>query len=432
MLSCEFTYWDGSFLRKKSRFAFIALALLLILVVSSISVAIFLSNPNVNPAPNPTSSSTPSASGPSPTSSTSWTIITPSPNPTGTLPPVKIVGKQIPPNYVMGFPVDGGLINGMNVVFLDGPDQQVSIRFTAKNSGTANKVVINAFAYADQPTIRVGLQADSNGNPAGSWLSDGAFGSVQLGSSSGFKTVQLGSPASLAKGQVYHVVIEAAGSDVGGSVAITTYQASGFAQPFHPDDPDITWSDTQMNILLYNGGSWHAQNRWPIFVVEYSDGKSEGQPYSISAQWVVYGSTFVGQTLVPASDYKVGKIAFDVSLGGGQPQDKLYYEIRDSEESVLADGVFAQSSQLTASQSWVEAELSSPVTLRAGELYRIVLLSPQTDLAGAYYVFGHEFCYDPSIGYGAFQHQLTSSLSSGQVWGDNSDADAIFKITTVG
>jgi len=126
----------------------------------------------------------------------------------------------------------------------------------------------------------------------------------------------------------------------------------------------------------------------------------------------------------------VGKIAFDVSLGSGNPQDKLYYQIRDASNLVLAEGVFVNRGQLTVSQTWIEITLARPVMLKAGKLYRIVLLSPQTDLDNAYYLFGHEFCYDPSIGYGSLQHQLTSTLSGGKAWGDNSDADAIFKVTT--
>ena len=180
------------------------------------------------------------------------------------------------------------------------------------------------------------------------------------------------------------------------------------------------------------GNSWAQKNRWPMFVVSYSDSTSEGQPYSLCAQWVVWGSTWVGQSLVPASDYKVGKIAFDVSLGSGNPQDKLYYRIVDASNKVLAEGVFVDRGVLTTSQTWIEATLTTPVTLKAGELYRIILLSPQTDLTNAYYLFGHEFCYDPSIGYGSLQHQLTSTLTGGDSWGDNSDADAIFKITTTG
>jgi len=218
-----------------------------------------------------------------------------------------------------------------------------------------------------------------------------------------------------------------------GTPALSTYQADSFAQPLNSDDPDIVWNDAQMNVLSLSGNSWVPLNRWPMFVVSYSDGTSEGQPYSLAAQWVVWGATYVGQTIIPASDYKVGKIAFDVSLGSSDaPQDKLYYQVRDSSSNILTEGVFAERSQLTALQAWVEVTLTTPVTLKAGKLYRIIVLSPQTDLANAYYFYGHEFCYNSTIGYGGLQYQLTSTLSCGATWGDNPDADAIFKLTNAG
>ncbi len=281
--------------------------------------------------------------------------------------------------------------------------------------------------------MRVGLQEDKNGVPAGVWIEEGAFATIKLGTSGEFIPLQLGSPASLVRGKIYHIVFEADQNPLNGTLAVSTYQANSSAQPLNPEDPDIVWTDPQMNVLLKSGGVWAQQNRWPIFVVKYSDGSSEGQPYSLCAQWVVHGDTWVGQSLVPASDYKVGKIAFDVSLGNSKaPQDKLYYHVLDASNNVLAEGDFTSAAQLTAAQSWVEVNLTSPVILKAGELYRIVLLSPATDLANAYYLFGHEFCFDPLIGYGALQHQLTLSLSAGVSWADNSDADALFKLTTVG
>jgi hypothetical protein len=354
---------------------------------------------------------------------------TPTPNPSYQ---IKILNKQIPPGYIMGFPVDAGLINGMNVIFIQNSNEKVSIRFTAQLSGTVTKLVVYAYAYEGQPTVRVGLQEDNGGDPNGQWINQNAVGTVQLSSSSGFKIIQLQASVAIAKGQTYHIVIEASEDPLNGIAAVITYQANSLTQPFNPDDPDIVWNDPRMNTLYYDEYSWQEQNKWPIFVVGYSDGTSEGQPYSLDAPWVVYGSTYVGQTLIPASDYKVGEIAFDVSLKANEPQDKLYYQIIDANNNILADGLFAQPSQLTLSQTWIEATLPTPVTLKAGQLYRFVVLSPQTDLANAYHIYGHEFCYDPLIGFGSLQHQLTSSIDGGATWGDNPDADAIFKLTTAG
>jgi hypothetical protein len=188
-----------------------------------------------------------------------------------------------------------------------------------------------------------------------------------------------------------------------------------------------------MNTLIYDGQGWQEKDKWPIFVVQYDDGRSEGQPYSLSAQWVVWGSTTVGQTIVPASNYTIAKIAFVVGLTG-QPKDNLYYEVRDSNNTVLANGLFAEASQLTAQRTWIEVTLPSAVSLQMGQVYRFVLLSNGTDLGNAYYLFGHEYTYDQDYvaGYGGLQHQLTLSLNNGENWADNQDADAIFRLTNAG
>ena len=408
-------------MRAKSRAKFFAAIVFLVILSISSFGAIFLlgQQPSGASSQNPTNSST------TPTNSQNSTN-----NPTPTV-QVKIVNKAIPSGYAMGFPADGGLIIGMNVVFIENPNQRISDRFTAKLSGTVTRLVIYGFAFEGQPTVRVGLQGDNSGNPQGQWITNKAFGDIQLSSSSGFKEVQLGVSVALTKGQIYHVVIEAVQDHWSGKAAITTYQANSLAQPYNPDDPDITWSDSNMNTLFSNGQGWQEQNKWPIFVIEYSDGQQEGQPYSLIAQWVVYSSTYVGQTLIPASDYHMSEFAFVVGTGSGTPQDNLYYQVRDSSNKILAQGTFAQKGQLTNSQTWIEATLANPVTLSKGQTYRIIVLSPQTDLANAYYFFGHEFSFNAELGYGSLQHQLTSSLDGGSTWGEHPDADAVFRITNV-
>lgn len=343
---------------------------------------------------------------------------------------IKILNKTIPADYIMGFPFDGGLIHGMDVLFLKNSGEKASIRFTAKLSGTVTKLVIYAFAYKGQPTVRVGLREDSEGSPKEQWIGANPYGAIQLPSKQGFVTVQLQTAVAITKGQVYHIVIEAAEDPLNGTAALRIYRTNGYAQPYNPDDPDIMWNDTMMNTLFYDGRRWLERNKWPIFAIEYSEGKLEGQPYSLVAPWVVWGSTYVGQAIIPASTYKVGKIAFVVSLKSGTPQDKLYYQIRDSDNNILIEGVFAESSQLTSAQTWIEITLPTPVTLKAGQLYRIILLSPQTDLENAYFLYGHEFSYNYNIGYGGLQHQITSTFNGGVTWGENPDADAIFKLTT--
>jgi len=291
-------------------------------------------------------------------------------------------------------------------------------------------LAINAYAPEGQPKVRVGLQEDSDGRPKGEWISEDGFGTSEIPNESSFITLKLSRTIPLTKGKVYHIVIEATEIKLGDKILIRTYLANAFTQPLNDVDPDIIWRDPMMNTLFYDGEKWGEENKWPIFVVGYADGRYEGQPYSLEAPWVIYRSKYVGQTIIPASDYSIGKIAFVISVKG-KPTDKLYYEIRDQDNKVLVKGLFATADQLTIRMTWIEVPLPSPVEFIAGKLYRIVLLSPETDLENPYNMYGHEFSYNSSIGYGGLQHQLTTSTSAGTSWIENKDADAVFKLIQI-
>ena len=347
----------------------------------------------------------------------------------------KIVGKQVPPGYVWGNPIDDGLQTGISIMSIGKTGEKVSFRFSPQFSGDIQSITINTPSSVVDSMIRVGLQGDSSGTPQGEWISEGIFRPKDVRTAFGFVTATMINLAPVSKGKVYHVVIEAA-EPISTSFPIATFQSNALARPLNGDDPDITSPDLTMNVFSYDGVKWREENKWPIFVVKYSDGRSEGQPYSLLAQWVVDGSTYVGQTIIPASNYKLGKIAYLVSLKREPispqegPKDSLYYEIRGSSNEVLAKGLFAEASQLTIRKQWIEATLPSPVMLTAGKLYRIVLLSPGTSLDDAYHLYGDEFSADSSIGYGGLQHQLTTSHDGGVSWSDNADADAVFKFIT--
>lgn len=400
--------------KRSNRNLFLAAGAIVVIAIAA-AFMLFLQNPS-NTGPSTTSSTTVTTSiSTSTTSASSQT---------------KILGKQIPPGYVMGNTIDANLMSGMGVLYIKQFDEKVSIRFTAQNSGDAKALTINALAAKNQPSINIGLQDDVNGLPSGKWVGGAGFGTVQIPSTDGFVTVNLQQTSSISKDKTYHIVIEPAGTSLPDVITLHVYQSNVYAQPYNVEDPDIVWADKSMNTLSYSGGKWVEMNEGPIFVVSYSDGRHEGQPYSLLAPWVIHDTSYVGERIVPASNYRIGKIAFDVGLKN-QPKDKLHYEIRDSSNTVMATGVFAEASQLTIWQTWIEVTLPNPVDLQAGKLYRIVLTSPQTDLNNAYLIYGHEFIYDVTIGYGGLQHQLISSNNAGKDWADWTDADAVFKITTV-
>lgn len=216
-----------------------------------------------------------------------------------------------------------------------------------------------------------------------------------------------------------------------GVAAITVYPVDVKYQPLNFSDPDINWKDDAINTLRYQNGTWVVQNEYPVFIIRLSDASAMGQPYSLTAGWVILNKTFVGQRIMPASTYNLGKIAFVVTKQGN-PMDNLYYEILDASNTVLSSGVFASPSDVPVLfWTWREITLPQSVLIQAGRLYRVMLYSPNSDIQNCYQLIGHEVTFDPAIGYGGFQQQLEYSPDAGRTWSDWTDADAIFRLTTV-
>jgi hypothetical protein len=341
------------------------------------------------------------------------------------------IGATVPPGYTMGNLIDFNLQGGVTILFMHGQGASMSIRFTAQLSDTVKRIVVNGYAASGNPRLEVGLQGDVNGTPSGSWLGGGGnYAVVSLPGERSFVLANLSSPVQVSSGRVYQIVLRVENGSVG-EVGIAAFVANSPYQPLNMTDPDINWRDNQINTLNYTAGTWEVLNQYPIFVLVGTDGRMMGQPYSLAAPWVIFGSTYAGERIVPASNYRVGTIAFVVS-SQGKPTGNLSYEIMDSTGKVLASGFFASPNQVPQ-LFWtrIEANLTTPVTLQEGRLYRIVLMAPGTNLTNAYQLIGEELTYSYPLGYGGLQDQLVSTTNGGAIWNDWNDADAMFSLTTV-
>jgi len=331
---------------------------------------------------------------------------------------------------ILGFPVDVGENVGMVSTLLTDTEDKASLKFTAKYSGSVSSVVVNLLTSGEYSSnISAGLQEDNGGIPSGKWLGQPGTGQGQA-DENGFLEVPLKEPAQITAGKVYHLVIHPTDQNTTSGVRVRMYQLDSLVQPLNDGNLDKPLQDPAMNTLFYDSSNkhWEQEDNWPMYVIKYSNGKSEGQPYSLSAPWIIYGPRYVGQEFKPSSDYTIKEFGFSVSLSGS-PTDKLYYEVRDSDNRILAKGLFAEANQIMQPRTFIKVKLDSPISLRKDELYRFVLLSPGTDLKKPYQLYGHEFTYDNKIGFGGLRHILTISYDSGSTWLRWEDADAIFDIT---
>ena len=343
--------------------------------------------------------------------------------------PDTITDKTILPGHIFGFPIDNGLKNSINLIALSNEQHKVSIRFTASHAGALNKIIVNLRTNMENE-IKIGIQEDNDGSPSGKWLgNEPGYIISKINPETKLHGVQLSDGVTLQSGKIYHIVIEP-NKIISDRIWMGTYHENWLVNPLNYENPDDTWADPMMNTLFYDGKSWKMQDKWPIFVVEYTNGFSDGQPYSLMAQWVIRDTRIAGQAVRPYSDYKIGSIAFVIDKKG-TPKDDFYFTIYDIENNVLEKGIFAKEGEVTNAKQWHTKILNSPVILHKNQFYQVVLSSPGSDLDNYYEVFGHEYMLDPSIGYGSTRHHLTASYDGGKNWIKWYDADAAFKFITV-
>lgn len=343
-----------------------------------------------------------------------------------------VLNKEIPSGYSFGNFHDNGLWSGMTGTRLENSDQMSSIRFTSQHTGMAERIQVSISSEEDYGIV-IGLQKDDGfGNPSGKWLTEDAVLLNLTRSTIPLEHFDFEDPIPLQQGQVYHIIIKLQNATMNESpIYIRNFHSTVPARPLNFEDPDIYADDTMISSLRYDGQKWVDQKRWPIFILTYSDGTKEGQPYTLAAPWTIKDKIMVGQTIIPSSDYEIAKISFVVGKKGNVTEP-LLYEIRDSENKILREGLFAQSDDVRDFKTWIEVTLDSPVLMNAGKLYRVVIYSNIPDsLDKIYRLYGHEFNSEDELGYGGTRHRLTISHDFGENWSAWNDADAIFKLTTI-
>ena len=352
-----------------------------------------------------------------------------------------ILRKNIPANYKFGNFFDNDLQTGTGTSELENSDQAHSIRFTSKYDKEIEGISLSLLTQSSSEVI-VGIQND-DGNGYPSVTRNNEEFNVKKVLKPGMQKYYFELPQGfkVSKDKVYHIIIQKSPSSNNlnsedstkniqkeARVNVINYQNDTPHQPYNPEDPDIYWPDSELNSLHHDGSSWTVLNNWPIYILSFSDGIVDGQPYSLMANWVIQENRPVGQIIIPHSDYKVEKFSFLVSKEG-TPTDDLFYGIKDLNNNLLSSGIFAKSNDLSQRPSVVEVSLDESIELKAGKLYKFYIYSSSQKEVGNYNLYGHEFSLDWGAGYGGLIHRLTTS-SDHKNWGDWYDADAVFSITT--
>ena len=297
---------------------------------------------------------------------------------------------------------------------------KTSLRFTAQEDKTANAIrVYLQTENRNSPAYRYGIQSNNPaGNiPSGTWL--GNFGTLTA-TSAGWKTITLGSAATLTAGTIYHIVIEPDGTP-----SNRDYIDVRRSFPLNNLHPKTNASDPSADTLFTTDGiNWTAQGFQPIYELD-SGTTYEGNPYESNTEVAVFGSNFVGEKFTFVNtDQTSTDIAFYVRRNGNPAAD-LDVELLD----INAAQTFSCSipkSQIATSYSYQSCSFNPAVTLKQNTDYRVYLKSPGSASGKDYRLQRINTTNSAnfnSITYDGTNSIYTVSTNSGSTWSDSTGAN---------
>ena len=309
------------------------------------------------------------------------------------------------------------ILSGGSRNYLKRPDRKQAMRFTAPASKTIPKVAIMPCCYfpeENQPVWRIGIQADSNGLPSGTFLGSGTFGGGFIEDEKWFFTT-LSPEVSATEGSAYWIVIQYdSGPEPTSSNHWLGIRAEKPTEDFMSDNIPLPYNYVGPNknindlytttVRLYDGTSWIADpgdRNLGLFILAFDDGAYYGQPYKHN-YIAVYGQCTEepcpresGEIFtIYIQDKTVDKleVPWNVAHPSGdtrKPADDLYYHIKENDQdgTVIAEGVFLNKEDVlnnggaypTQDRRWYSKTIDPPVTLEKDKTYYVYFSSPGTD-----------------------------------------------------
>ena len=300
-------------------------------------------------------------------------------------------------------------------------DQKASWRFVAQASKTVAQIRGYFKEAGTSPTYTVMLENDNNGYPSGTLAWTGAENTLSI-AASGWATVNI-SDGAVTENAVYHIVL------VPGAPDTDNYIGLMYTKPFNSKWINGVTKNDNRNTLFYDGTDWLALDAEPVYVLDYSDGTYEGNPYYDYDLKSVYADNYYGEQFTPSTTVTVTKISFYTARRYAPP-DNLYVELATT-AAVIENGSLGSAATIGTSLSWYSYTFSTPRTLSAGTTYRAYLKSPGATSSNYYKVWALD-AYSGAP-YENLTYDNTNSVLckyTGGAWSTESDKDASFVFTT--
>jgi len=247
---------------------------------------------------------------------------------------------------------------------LDSPTKKISYRFTCQENMTLSAIAVYCLeALVPCPAYQLSLQEDDNGLPTGTPLSFCSY----VPQDHAWATLPMDA-ATLLKGKVYHIVLEAdmlrgGGHSVGsiGNSNQASFLSTDVLNHIHPNDGSL---DLQANTLFFDGSKWKELDQEPIYALYGVGSKFQGDVYDDPGVRPIYGKVLQGQSLHFHCGYTGKALAFRVKKRGNP--SALRYQIlvndyRNHSCKPLCPAVVVPAGQITSNFQWVTVGIPEDV-----------------------------------------------------------------------
>lgn len=238
------------------------------------------------------------------------------------------------------------------------------------------------------PTYQIGIQADSGGNPSGTFLASG----TSTFNATGWWTFTLGGTLAQTADTSYWMIVQYSSGTINTSnfsnfLVYDTPPIYGYLQNY---DTTNAFATTAIGWEQTGDGTWGSSITLcnPYVVIEMNDGTQIGNPFAQSTNGTIYGTIENGVGIVSATqEFSIEGIhAYVRSIG--LPAGDLLYKIMDSSYATVESGTLAVAANVSTSYGYYTVTFSSPINVRVGDTFYITLKSPSsTDASNGYYLW---------------------------------------------
>ena len=316
---------------------------------------------------------------------------------------------------------------GVYVYHVNNPANKQAICFTPSITLPVSRIHLRLLQIQDSPVYRFGIQADSSGNPSGTYLSS----ATETPITEGVHTITIPT-ITLTKGTKYWIVIqwESGTCDSTHTMGISAwaFKESKYSYGNYPEGT--------IGIKQYITDQWYDEETvsTPGFIVDDNNYYYEGIPYMNWGAGRIYGTRYRGETFRLNRSINIDKISAYILKEGSPPSDCFYKIIRKSNNEVLTSGILATAAGVLTTPTKVTATLGSTLTLNKDVSYRFIIYTNNGDTSNYYDIIGWTIpdTTTSHLTYNGVLNHFTLSNDSGASWNDTyTDWDMWFDLTTI-